>query len=97
MRRKEIVDLLEATGQVMEFFDVTEVKKNDEILFSVSKDVINGMQTAIYVCKQLVSGDVETNSPLELAAKIIALYGVCKSDLSDDAPDSEDESEASDD
>ena len=55
MKRKEIVDLLEATGQVMEFFDVTEVTKNDEVLFSVSKDVINGMQTAIYVCKQLVS------------------------------------------
>ena len=55
------------------------------------------MQTAIYVCKQLVSGDVETNSPLKLAAKIIGLYGVCKSEFSDDAPDYEDESEASDD
>jgi len=96
VKRKEIVELLEATGQIMDFFDVTEVKKNDEMLFSVSKDVINGMQTAIYVCKQVVSGEVETESPLKLAAKIIGLYGVCKSDSSDDAPDSEDESEASD-
>ena len=99
MRRKEIAELLEDTGQIMEFFDVTEVKnaENDEMLFSVSKDVINGMQPAIYVCKLVVSGDVETKSPLNLATKIISLYAVCKSNSSEDAPGYEDESEASDD
>lgn len=99
MKRKEIAELLEETGQIMEFFDVTEVKdiKNDEILLSVSKDVINGMQTAIYMCKKVVSGAEEIKSPVQLAAKIISLYAACKSGFGDDAPDCEDESEESDD
>lgn len=99
MKRKEIAELLEETGQIMEFFDVTEAKdiKNDEILLSVNKDVINGMQTAIYMCKQVVSGAEEIKSPVRLAAKIISLYAACKSGFGDDAPAYEDTPEESDD
>lgn len=99
MKRKEIAKLLDETCQIMEFFDVTEVKdiKNDEILLSVSKDVINGMQTAIYMCMKVVSGDEEIKSPVNLAAKIIGLYAACKTEHSEDTPAYEDTSEESDD
>lgn len=52
MKRSEIIGLVNETGQLMDVFDYAEIKKleTNEVIGTVSKDAIHGMQVAMLCC-----------------------------------------------
>ena len=76
MKRSEIIGLLNETGQLMDLFEHVETKNadTDEVIGTVSKDAIHGMQVAMLCCIGLLDGTKPQRTPLALAGKMINLY-----------------------
>ena len=83
MKRKEIIELLEETGSLMDDFGRAEIKnvETGEVVGTISQDVIHGFQTAIFACKKLLVATEGTTTPIRLAATIIDIYARCTFDL----------------
>lgn len=76
MKRNEIIDLLNATGKIMDAFDHVEIKdsKTDEVSGTFGKDTLHGMQVAMHICIKLLDGTLECHHAIDLASRLINLY-----------------------
>lgn len=76
MKRSEIIGLLNEKGQLMDVFEYAEIKKQktDEVIGTISKEAIHGMQVAMFCCLGLLDGTKPQRTPLALASKMINLY-----------------------
>lgn len=76
MKRSEIIGLLNDTGQLMDVFEHAEIKKleTNEVIGTISKEAIHGMQVAMFCCLGLLDGTKPQRTPLALARKMINLY-----------------------
>ena len=83
MKRKEIIDLLERAGQLMDAYDGAVVKdlETGEPVGAVTGDEIRGMQTGLAFCKHLLDGSYLTKNPARLANLMILFHGSVKQDL----------------
>ena len=95
MKRSEIISLLNGVGTTLDFIDGAEIRNtsNGETAGEISKEVIHGMQVAIFVCVLLLEGSLSTNNPMECASKIINTYAAAHFGLDQDESDSGDEAE----
>ena len=78
MKRKEMAALINSAGQLMDTFSHCDIENQEtgEIVGTITRDTIRGMQTAMCVCMKLISGDVDMRNPLTLANEILNLYAV---------------------
>ena len=76
MKRSQIIRLLEQTGNMMDHVGGADIKRAEtgEVVATITEDVINGMQTAIYICMTLLDGKLDTDDPIEVMSKIIRIY-----------------------
>lgn len=76
MKRSQIIRLLEQTGHMMDHVGGADIKsvETGEVVATITEDVINGMQTAIYICLNLLDGKLDTDDPIEVMSKIIRIY-----------------------
>ena len=83
MKRKDIIDLLESAGRLMDEYDRAEVKDREtgEPVGTVTGDEIRGMQTGLAFCKHLLDGSYRATSPARLASLMILFHGSVKFDL----------------
>lgn len=83
MKRKEIIDLLESAGQLMDAYEEAKIKDREtgEIIGAVTSDEIRGMQTGLAFCKHLLDGSYLTKNPARLADLMILFHGSVKFDL----------------
>lgn len=86
MKRSEIIGLLNEAGQLMDLFESVETKneKTGEVVGTISKDVIHGMQVAMFCCARLLDGTRPVCNPMALASRIIRLYTVADLHLDED-------------
>ena len=77
MKRKDIIDLLESAGQLMDAYDGAEVKDREtgEPVGTVTGDEIRGMQTGLAFCKHLLDGSYRETNPARLASLMILFHG----------------------
>lgn len=87
MKRSEIIGLLNETAQLMDSVEHVETKNTDtdEVIGTVSKDAIHGMQVAMLCCIWLLDGTKPQRNPLALAIKMINLYAVTAMHLDEDS------------
>lgn len=83
MKRKEIIDLLESAGQLMDDYDRAEIKDREtgEPVGAVTGDEICAMQTGLAFCKHLLDGSYRATSPAKFASLMILFHGAVKYDL----------------
>ena len=98
MKRKDIISTIETAGQLMDSFGGCMARNddtNETIADLVTEEEIRARQTTLYVCKDLLSKDTESCSPLNLVGKIIGLHGIMKLEGAE-GEDNEAEEEATD-
>ena len=86
MKRSEIIGLLNETGQLMDVFERVETKDEEtgEVIGTISKDAIHGMQVAMLCCTRLLDGTKPVRNPMALANRMIGLYTIADLHLDED-------------
>ena len=101
MKRKKMVRVIEEAGKLMDTLgSVAAIDKDGEhedIDSLVSVDEIHAMQTALWVVKDLITGnsDGKYENGIALAVKIIGLHGLMKLDDILDLDEDEEEGQES--
>lgn len=81
MKRKDIITTINNAGELMDLFGYAvtgDLETGDPSLDVVTKDEIRAMQTSLCVCMKMLEGEIEPDSPIELATIIIAMHGTMK-------------------
>lgn len=68
MKRKDIIDLLKSAGQLMDAYEKADVMNHDtgELIGTIHKGDIRGMQTALCFCVHLLDGGYRQTNPVKL-------------------------------
>ena len=79
MKRKEIIDVINAAGEVLDTCagaDIIIKETNERIVDAVTEDEVHAVQCCLYVITQLLEG-TDMNA-IKLATKLISLIAVAK-------------------
>lgn len=97
MKRKEMVDLLEKTNDIMDFFSTGYAfgdRETNEIVVVISAEEVDAIRTTLAFCAYLIDGKINATEPKALMEVLMMTHAILKFDLHEDSePDQKDSGE----